>query len=110
MATYPAHPIEFQEGVVGRDFRGAEALASALIGTRRLHAWLDRAGPHPELEFRWRKTFEDHHEGVAHWLFGHVLPDLYERYFGQEAGVSRPKDGGRPKGPYVRFALAVADL
>jgi hypothetical protein len=105
----PAHPIEFREGVVGRNFRGAEALASALIGTRRLHAWLDRAGPRPELEFRWRKTFEDRHEGVAHWLFGHVIPDLYERYFGQEAGVSRPKYGGRPEGPYVRFALAVAE-
>ena len=45
---------------------------------------------------------------MSHWLFGHALADVYQRHFLQEAGVSRPSEGGSPGGPYVRFALSVA--
>ena len=104
----PPRSIDFGDGIIGLDFRGREALARVLAAVRRLDAWLARSGPHPELEFKWRSEIEQRHDRVSHWLFGHALADVYQRHFVQEAGVARPKEGGSPGGPYVRFALSAA--
>jgi hypothetical protein len=48
--------------------------------------------------------------GAEYWLFGEALPPIFERHFRRKAGGSRATSGGAPAGPYIRFALAVADL
>lgn len=42
------------------------------------------------------------------WLVGLGLAEVYRRHFDRAAGRSRPAAGGTPRGPYVRFAVAVA--
>jgi hypothetical protein len=48
--------------------------------------------------------------GAEYWLFGEELPTIFARHFGRKAGRSRPRPGKAATGPYIRFALAVADL
>jgi hypothetical protein len=42
------------------------------------------------------------------FFFGVQLPIVFERHFKREAKYSRRSDGGPPKGPFIRFATAVA--
>ena len=40
------------------------------------------------------------------WLTGELLPAIYSRHFGRQAGISRSPDGTLG-GPYIRFAHQV---
>ena len=42
------------------------------------------------------------------WLIGDAIPGVYGEVWGKALGISRPKDGGGPRGPGVQFLLRVA--
>jgi hypothetical protein len=104
----PPRSAELGDGLVGADIEDPEAVTRVVAAVTRLDEWLSRRGPHPELEYRWRHEVEQRQGDLTHWLFGHALAEVYERHFGRKAAVSRPSEGGRARGPYVKFALAVA--
>lgn len=105
----PPRSADLGDGLVGADTQDPEAVTKVVAAVTQLDEWLGRPGPYPELEFCWRQHIEQRQKDLTHWLFGHALADVYERHFERKAGCSRPSDGGRARGPYVEFALAVAD-
>lgn len=44
------------------------------------------------------------------YLLGHLLPEVYQDVFKKDFGYSRPPNGGKPKGPGIKFIKSVIEI
>lgn len=93
-----AAPVEDEAERRYRQEHAGEVLDAA----KKLAGWLEDAVADPPLT---RLVID--RETPAYWFFGCGLREVYEAFF-KRRGFSR-QGGGPPLGPYVRFAMAIAD-
>jgi hypothetical protein len=93
-----AAPVEDEAERRYRQEHAEEVLDAA----KKLAGWLEDALADPPLT-----RFKDDGETPEYWFFGCGLAEVYEAFFKRDRAFSR--QGGPPYGPYVRFAMEIAD-
>jgi hypothetical protein len=91
-------------GKLGSDIEELPSLRTLIAGIRELESVADRASRAQTGKSSSRELLEV--SPLMH-LLGCDLARIYKTHFHRKAGRSRSPDGGKPGGPYVRFARAV---